>query len=147
MLEQSHMLNQLQSILISLKQSGNGQSVNQSNIDDKNMDVNETSVYLQNLTNSVEMMRQQISSIRDTTMLMHINVTELKNTVVQLSVDVSILQGKAESFQTFVQNTRPIIETIQNELNQMRLLGVNCYKKGKVASALSLICQYSLHFT
>ena len=65
MLEQSHMLNQLQSILISLKQSDNGQSANQSNMGDNNMDMNSTSAYLQNLTNSAEMMRQEISSIRD----------------------------------------------------------------------------------
>ena len=135
MLEQSHMLNQLQSIIISLKQSDNGQSANQSNMADNNIDMNATSAYLQNLTNYAEMMRQEISSIRDITMSVDANVTDLRNTVTQISVDVSILQAKTESFQTFMDNTRPIIETIQNELNRKRLLGLNCYKKGKVSSA------------
>ena len=151
MLEQSHMYNQLQSIFISLKQSDNGQSVNQSNMGDKSMDMNATSEYLHNLSNSVEMMKQQISSIRDTVMSIDANVTDLRNTVTQISVDVSILQAKTESFQTFMDNTRPIIETIQNELNKMRLLGVNCYKKGKVASAflsfVNIVLFLNTHFT
>ena len=145
------MLNQLQSILISLKQSDNGQSANQSNMGDNNMYMNSTSAYLQNLTNSVEMMRQEISSIRDITMSVDANVTDIRNTVTQISVDVSILQAKTESFQTFMDNTRPIIETIQNELNKMRLLGVTCYKKGKVASAflsfVNLVLFLNTHFS
>ena len=93
MLEQSHMLNQLQSVLISYKQNGDVVDINgQDQSTDKNkistddpgdhrMDINQTSVHFQNLTNAIERIKLQVSFLQDSFVKMNVNITQLRNTV------------------------------------------------------------------
>ena len=131
MLEQSHMLSQLQSVLISFKNSNDSPSDQTNNSKSNTEDPhNQRRDNYQNLTSAIETVKLQLSSFQETTVTLDGDMLHLRETVAKLSSDVVTLQGKAESFQTFMDTNKPVIDSIRSEINNMKRLGVYCYMKG-----------------
>ncbi len=134
MLDQSHMLNRLQSVVLSLTQEGtpakDSTDQNQTFHNDQRIPWDTSN------EQSLETVRQEVNGLRGKTVTLDANVTQLRTTVLHLSNEVEVLKESLRSFQTFVDSTTHTVGTIKTELNEQRQSGLLCSKKGENLSVV-----------
>ncbi len=133
MLEQSHMLNQLQSVLLSLSQNGGwNQGLNETlSRLNQTQTSGVTPAQLHTVQTAVEMLKEEVRVLGSDAVGLERELNGFKESVSHLSEEVQFLNEKTKSFQTFMDATTPLVAALQTELNGYKEAGFFCRRKGE----------------